>query len=274
MQKILAITDIHITEADKRIIGLDPLARFQQVLDAALHDHPDAAALILMGDLTHHGRPAQYERLAAALSDCPVPVISMVGNHDRRDAFLEVFTDAQITASSHVQAILDFPHHRVITLDTLDGPPYPPGHHSGRLCPERLAWLDDALVSAGDRIPLIFTHHPPFDTGIVGMDAIKLADGDKLLDRLAATPNAHLFCGHIHRTISGSVQGVPWTMFKSPCHQGALDLATPDSSLSLDEPGAYGLLLLHPSGVIAHSQDVGLDATIHVEGHSVSASEN
>jgi 3',5'-cyclic AMP phosphodiesterase CpdA len=180
----------------------------------------------------------------------------MLGNHDRRDAFLQVFDDAEKTDSGHVQTVLDLPRHRIITLDTLDGPPYSAGHHSGALCAKRHAWLSDALSNLDGRIPLVFAHHPPFDTGIPGMDMIKLKDGDALLDQLPPHPAAYLFCGHIHRTISGSTKGVAWTMFKSPAHQGVLDLKNPDSSLSVNEPSAYGVLLLTPEGVVAHSQDV------------------
>ncbi len=262
MQKIIVITDLHITRPDQNIIGLDPLARFEMVRDAALADHGDAAAMVLMGDLTHHGLPAQYERLRDALAPVPMPVVPMMGNHDRRDAFLNCFPDAPQTAHGHIQHVMDVGGHRIITLDTLDGPPYPAGHHSGLLCADRMGWLRTALESADGRIPLIFTHHPPFDTGIVGMDAIKLADGDALLNLLAAHPSTHLFCGHVHRTISGSSRGVPWTMFKSPCHQGVLDFDDVNSSLSIDEPPAYGLLLLAPNGVIAHSEDVGLKTQV------------
>ncbi len=262
MRKLIVMTDIHIVEAGQTIIGLDPLARFQTALTEALRDHPDAAALILMGDLTHHGRPDQYDRLATALAGLPIPLIPMIGNHDRRDAFLAAFPDAPQTPQGHVQAIRDIDRHRVITLDTLDGPPYPNWRHSGRLCADRMAWLRDALDGSAGRIPLVFGHHPPYLTGIAGMDLIPLVDGADLLDLLAGYAGAHYFCGHVHRTISGSTRGVPWTMFKSTCHQGALDLVTLDPSLSVDEPGAYGVLLLAPDGVIAHSQDVGIGGEV------------
>ena len=80
-----------------------------------------------------------------------------------------------------------------------------------------------------------------------------------LLDRLADA-GAHLLCGHVHRTISGQSRGVPFTIFKSPCHQAPLDLDSADSTLSTAGPGACGLLLLTAGGVIVHSEDVGLDA--------------
>lgn len=266
--KILVMTDIHITKAGVDIIGLDPLSRFQKVCDAALAEHSDAEMLILMGDLTHHGEIEENERLKSVLDTIPLRNVPMLGNHDRRDAFLSVFSNATVDRHGFVQNIIDLPEHRLITLDTLDGPPYPKGHHEGRLCEKRMAWLTDALDGAGDRTPLIFAHHPPFDTGIIGMDAIKLSNGKALLDLLAKYSGVHLFCGHVHRTISGQSRGVPWTMFKGPCHQGVLDLKTADSSLSIDEPGAYGLLLLSQDGVVAHSQDVDDGNSIHRDAHS------
>ncbi len=257
MQKLLVISDIHICKEGETIIGLNPLARFQQVLDTALTAHPDANALILLGDLTHHGFPEEYAQLAAALADVTIPVLPMLGNHDRREPFQAAFPNAPRMASGHVQMVHDLDHHRVILLDSLDGPPYPDKHHAGQLCDQRKAFLAQALETAEGRVPLIFIHHPPFNTGIAGMDDIKLADGDRLLGMLASHSPLHLFCGHVHRTISGTTSGVSWTIFKSSCDHGVLDLSTVDSSLSVDEPGAYGLVLLTKDGVVAHSEDVG-----------------
>lgn len=254
MIKIIVMTDIHITNEGSDIIGLNPLERFKEAYGAALHDHPDALSTILMGDLTHHGKVEQYQRLSDALLNSPIPVIPMLGNHDIRENFRKVFQNAPTDESGFVQSIIDLPDHRLITLDTKDGPF---GHHAGRLCPQRLAWLKAALEGTNGRIPLVFMHHPPFKTGIIGMDNINLKNGPEVLDIISQHRNAHLFCGHIHRTISGSTRGVAWTMFKSSCHQGVLDFQDPDSSLSVDEHGAYGLLLLTPEGVVAHSQDVG-----------------
>ncbi|WP_108814663.1 phosphodiesterase [Loktanella sp. Alg231-35] len=258
MQKVLFISDLHICAPGETIIGLDPAARLQAVLDATLADHADAAAMVLLGDLTHHGTAAEYQALKLLLAQIPVPVLPMLGNHDRRDAFLEVFPDASQSPAGHIQQVMDLGNHRIITLDSLDGPPYVAGHHSGKLCADRLAFLTAALETRGGRHALVCIHHPPFQTGITGMDRIMLADGRALLDLLASHGNLHLICGHIHRTISGNARGVPWTMFKSPCHQGVLELQTPNSHLSSNEPGAYGIALLADDGVILHSEDVGL----------------
>lgn len=251
--KLLVLTDLHLRERGETIIGLDPAARLRAVLDHALDHHGDADAMVLTGDLTHTGKGAEYAVLRHMLAEVPLPVLPMIGNHDRRAVFCAAFPDAPLSDGGFVQQIRDLDGHRIITLDSNDGPF---GHHAGRLCDQRMAYLRHALEEAGGRVPLVFIHHPPMDVGLPGMDAIKLENGAEMLALLAAHPKAALFCGHVHRTISGSAGGVPFTLFKSPCHQAPLDLETADSSLSIDEPGAYGLLLLTPEGVVAHSQDV------------------
>ncbi len=260
MEKIVVLTDLHLRAQGKTIIGLDTVARFQAVYRSICAQHSDARALILMGDLTHSGHADEYRILRDLLADCPIPVTFMMGNHDVRGAFDATFGDVPRTPHGHVQRVIDLDHHRIITLDTLQPDATP--HHAGTLCAHRLAWLDGALEGAGARMPLVFAHHPPHAVGLPGMDAIALTNGNALLDRLRGA-GAHLFCGHVHRTISGQAAGVPFTMFKSPCHQAPLDLINADSTLSIDEPGAYGVVLLTDGGVIAHTQDVGLSSTVY-----------
>lgn len=258
MHKILFLSDLHLCAAGETIIGLDPTARTKAVLEAAMADHADADAMILLGDLTHHGEIAAYRALQNLIADLPMPVVPMMGNHDRRDAFVQVFTTAPKTAEGHIQHVFDIGNTRIITLDSLDGPPYDDTHHAGRLCPARMDFLEDALRARDGKQALVCIHHPPFDTGIIGMDKIKLAEGDKFLDTLARYGNLHLICGHIHRTMSGTNRAVAWSMFKSPCHQGVLDLKSANSHLSSNEPGAYGVALLMDDGIVVHSEDVGL----------------
>lgn len=261
MTKLLILTDLHITEAGQTIIGLDPLARLQSVLSAAVEAHPDAAFVLMMGDLTHHGTSTQYARLREVLETCPIPVLLMIGNHDRRATFRAAFPDTPATDQGFIQQVVDFPHHRLILLDSHDGGDHPDGFRSGLLCPDRLAWLDAALAGSGDRLPIVACHHPPFSVGLPGMDAIRLQNEEALLSRLA-DHGAYLLFGHIHRTISGTAKGVGWSSFKSPCHQAPIDFVTADSGLSIDEPGGYGIALLdRPAQITIHHVDVGLETT-------------
>lgn len=259
LDKIIILTDVHLRAGGKTIIGLDPLARFDEAYQAAITAQPNAKALIIMGDLTHSGHAEEYEALRGRIADCPIPVTLMLGNHDTRAHFIDAFPGAPCTDAGHVQRIIDLPKHRIITLDTHDSAADP--LHSGFLCADRLAWLDAALAGCEGRQPLVFAHHPPCPVGFPAMDGIPLRNGADLLDRLRGT-GAHLFFGHIHRTISGQAGGVPFTCFKGTCHQMPFDLTGFDSTASTDEPAAYGLLLLTDSGVIAHSEDIGLDAQV------------
>lgn len=263
MDKVIVFTDIHLLAQGGTIIGLDPVARFEQGLAHALDHHPDASRIVIAGDLAHTGHPDEYAQLRQSLSGCPVPVSLMLGNHDSRTPFLKTFPDSPITEAGFVQHSVDLGTTRLILLDTLDEDA--PDLHSGYLCDHRLDWLEAELASAaaaGQRA-IVFTHHPPILTGFNGMDSIGLRNRAELIDRLARYNNVvQIVSGHIHRTISGSAAGIPVAMFKSPCHQMPMILSDDEHSLSVDEPGAYGVLLLHEDGVIVHSEDFTLPPSV------------
>ena len=180
----------------------------------------------------------------------------MVGNHDRREALLEVFPDLPRSPGGFLQRALSFPGWDLLTLDTLDGPPYPAGHHAGRLCDARLAWLDARLAEAANRQVLVMSHHHAVPSGLPGMDRIALQEPEVLLDRLRRHGRALLVSGHIHKTISGVHRGLPWAVLKSTCHQAPLDLADTDSSSSIDEGAGYGVILLGNDGATVHCEEV------------------
>lgn len=257
MQKIIVFTDIHLVPDGETIIGLDPFARFMLGLSHALEHHPDAARIVLCGDLAHNAAEAEYTRLRQALEGCPLPVSLMLGNHDRRSPFLAVFPEAARMETGHIQHHVDIGGHRLICLDTLNEEAE--DTHSGHLCPARLEWLDRTLTDAAERRVIVFTHHPPIDTGFQGMDWIGLKNRVDLIARLRVHGNVEqIVSGHIHRTIQGSASGIPVAIFKSPCHQMPMALGYQDPSLSIDEPGAYGILLLTDEGVIVHTEDFTL----------------
>lgn len=157
MEKLLVFTDLHIK--DGTIIGLDPITRFKAALTHALNNHADAQGIVLMGDLTHGGTNDEYELLQPILADVALPITYMMGNHDRRDVFLQVFPKATLDNGGFVQSSFDIGDWRVITLDTLDGPPYPDDLHSGRLCKDRLAAYQP--VGTGKRQTCCLVYTPP-----------------------------------------------------------------------------------------------------------------
>ncbi len=144
---------------------------------------------------------------------------------------------------------------RLVALDTLV-----PGESGGRLCAERLAWLETRLAERPERPTFVFMHHPPFATGIASMDAMGL-DG---IDALAAVIRRHLqveriACGHLHRTIVRRFAGTVACTCPATAHQIALDLPPAQRLAAVMEPPAC---LLHlwmgdTDGLVTHVSLIG-----------------
>jgi 3',5'-cyclic AMP phosphodiesterase CpdA len=82
---------------------------------------------------------------------------------------------------------------RLVALDTLI-----PGESGGRLCAERLAWLDARLAEAPGRPTVVFMHHPPFVTGMRKMDEMGLDGTDGLAAVIRRHPQVErIVCGHL-----------------------------------------------------------------------------
>ena len=265
MQKLLVFTDLHLFPKGDTLIGLDPGARLAQGLAHATERHPDAARIILTGDLTHNADPPEYAYLRQILNTQSMPVALMVGNHDRRAPMLAEFPQTPTTAQGHVQQVIDLGGDRLILLDTLNEAAA--DTHSGLLCEARLHWLEARLTEAPDKRCVLFTHHPVFATGFKGMDWIGLKSIPELSALLARHQNvAQVVSGHIHRTIQGAINGIPAAVFKSPCHQMPMALGYQDPRLSVAEPGAYGIVLLTDDGIVIHTEDFtlpDLDSTLY-----------
>lgn len=250
--KLLCFTDLHVKGEGETILGIDPLARFEDALSHALAHHPDAERVILMGDLVNSGKPEEYARLAPVLARCPLPVTLMPGNHDDRAAMAEVL-GAERDRNGFLQSWFETETHRVICLDTVFGERFLSFAALGQLCEKRLAWLARALET--EKPVLLVAHHPPMRVGFPGMDEIRLRDDEALARVIAGTTVQHILCGHLHRTVSGHWRGIGFTVFKSTCHQMPLALESKGLSLSTDEPGAYGIVLLGEEGIVVHSED-------------------
>jgi 3',5'-cyclic AMP phosphodiesterase CpdA len=255
---VAQITDMHVSTTDSRA---DRVFRTAEHLERAV-DHlnglPRRPDLVLAtGDLVDHGGVEEYERLRAILERLAMPAYLIPGNHDDRANLRSAFPGHRYLGgdSGFIQyTIEDWPI-RLLALDTLV-----PGSGGGRLCVERLAWLDDRLREAPERPTLIFMHHPPFVTGIASMDAMGL-DG---IEALAAVIRRHpqverIVAGHIHRPIVRRFAGTVACTCPATAHQVALDLP-PEARLAMVmEPPACMLhaWLGEEQGLVSHVSAIG-----------------
>ncbi len=254
--KIITLTDIHILPEGKTLIGINPTTRLEQAIAHINRTQGDASLCIITGDLTHRGDMESYATLKRVLSGLTIPLKILVGNHDLRENFVGAFPENPVDENGFVQFAYDISGYRLIGLDPLNGPPYNyPESHAGFLCAKRLDFLREALAGAAGRPVVIFMHHPPFDTHFPGMDRIKLHNHEEFRLCLQGHDVRQIVCGHVHRSISISWNGIPATVYKSLVDQMPFDLVTVDSSLAIAEPPAYGVMLLNGDTVLCHTVD-------------------
>ncbi len=217
------LTDTHLVPSGHTLYALDPAARLATAIDVINADHPDIAFIMICGDLAHRGDRPSYEQLQSLASRSRIPVRLMMGNHDRRTPFREVFESAGDDGNGYVQWAESFEAFSLIALDTLNEEG---ATDAGLLCEKRLAFLRAALSSAPtDRPLLLFQHHPPFDIGLPSMDCIKLVSGAEELAVLSEIRKPdYLFLGHVHRPVGGHWHGMPFHIQRGLIHQVDFDL--------------------------------------------------
>jgi Icc protein len=253
---IAQITDFHIKARGKiayRVVDTASCLTQAVAAVAALDPAPDV--VVATGDLTDFGRPEEYELLRELLAPLPCPVYLVPGNHDEREAMRRAFAGGYLPANGFLNyAIDDYPL-RLVALDTVV-----PGEGGGRLCDERLGWLDRTLAAAPKRPTMIIMHHPPFSTGIAHMDRIGLSGAAEFAEVLARHPQVErVLCGHLHRSIQAHI-GVHAIASTAPstAHQVALDLRADGPSRFVMEPPGYQLHLWRSGiGVVSHTGVIG-----------------
>ena len=250
--KFIQITDTHLMPKGEILHGLDPYGRLKTCVEDIIRHHSDAELCVITGDLAHAANPDAYIDLRVCLSELPMPVYMLAGNHDCRRQLLAAFPDTSVDAHGFVQFGLDCSVGRFLMLDTVEE-----GKGWGSYCEKRLVWLRDALAEAWDRKVYLFMHHPPFDVGIPSVDRLGLgADGVKIGAALADHNNIrHLFFGHIHRPIAGSWRGIPYTTLRGTNHQVPLDFDAIEVVPKSHEPPAYAIVLLSDEQTTVHFHD-------------------
>lgn len=259
--KLIHLTDIHLTTPGQTIGGRDPNANFETALTHALARHPDVEAIVITGDLSDWGERADYERLRARIERLPVRVHLAIGNHDDREAFLQVFPELA-DANGHVQTRFALSAGTGVVIDT-----WGPQSHAGFYCEKRCAWLDAAL-SASEGPVFLFMHHHPVPSHVAPVDQIMLRDADAFGAIVAAHRQriAHIFFGHCHFAFSGSLHGVPFSCPRGTNHAGWADFTETKMLLGSDLPEAYAVAFAKGASITVQMVEFGYRGAPRIEG--------
>jgi 3',5'-cyclic AMP phosphodiesterase CpdA len=251
MTKIIHLSDLHMCPPGERVVGFDPAARLQAVIEAVNREHGDADLCVVSGDLTDRGDETSYHRLRALLAGLAVPVHLMLGNHDRRDAFRRVFPHAHDDGAGFVQAAIELGPQRLILLDTLDEA----RPSAGLLCPSRLAWLERELGARPAAPTMLFLHHPPFGLGVEYFREMLLENGDELEALLDHHPQViHAAFGHVHFATFGRASARSFSAARGTCHPIRPVLAGMVATY-VDRPPSYEIMLFEAGRVIVHHME-------------------
>ena len=141
-------------------------------------------------------------------------------------------------------------------LDSVD-----PGVHTGRYCAQRKAWLTGVLEASRDLPVYLFLHHAPFPIELPHIDSYVMQDSEAFGELVAPYDKfRHIFFGHVHRPVSGSWRGIPFSALRGTNHQSWLDFAARGISVCSLEPPAYAVIFLDRQRTVVHFHDY-LDAS-------------
>ncbi|MFE8643946.1 phosphodiesterase [Sphingomonas sp. NCPPB 2930] len=244
---LVQLTDLHIREPGRLAYRrIDTAAYLRATLAAVgrLVQPPDA--VVVTGDLTDFGRPAEYAYLRELLAPLPMPVYLMPGNHDDRANLRAGFPDhAYLGTGRFIQYTADIGDLRLVALDSVT-----PGHGHGTLCEARLDWLEATLEASRGRPVVVALHHPPFATLIGHMDRQGLLEGAARFEAIVARhPNVErIIAGHVHRAVDARFGGTIACTSPAPAHAVFLDLAEDAASQWVLEPAQFRILAQPAAG--------------------------
>lgn len=253
---IAQISDLHVQAAGQKAYGIVDTNGLLAAAIAQLNRlTPQPDVVIATGDLVDEGTPAEYAMLKTLLAPLKAPLYLALGNHDERTAFRQVFPELPyVPATGFIHyTIEDYPL-RLIVLDTLVA-----GEGYGDMDAPRLAWLTAQLAAQPQRPTVILMHHPPFATGLEGMDRLRCRGHAALAALIAQYPNVQrVACGHLHRSVQTAWAGTMGSVAPSVAHQVALKLTVDQPPAFVMEPPALQLHLWHgEAGLVTHTAYIG-----------------
>ncbi len=248
---LVQLSDLHLCDGAD---GAGPARRLEHAVRCVQALRPRADAVLLSGDLADVPSSAAYERAHELLAPLGLPVYAIPGNHDDRDLLRHRFGPVPAPAGAPVRLAVHCAGLRLVGCDSTR-----PGSEGGALGDEQLDWLEHTLASEPDIPTLLALHHPPVLTGVRSMDAIALAEPDRIA--LEALLGRHpqvqaVTCGHVHTAMTTCFAARPLLVCPSTNSALRLDLRPRDDLPFAVAPNPLGFAVhaLVDGRLVSHVQ--------------------
>jgi Icc protein len=238
--RLIQFTDTHLSgDPASSLRGVVCLPALQAAVADAAHRCSRPDGILITGDLVQDD-PQGYRWIRHVFGGSKVPVMCLAGNHDLPDQMRIELARAPF----HVGGEIDLGHWTIVLLDTWI-------EHSadGRIGPQQLARLREALLAHHHRHVLICLHHHPINIRSEWLDRVGLEDSAEFLAIVREHANVRgVLWGHVHQSMDSFEHGVRFMATPSTCAQfapGSRDFAIDD------RPPGYRVLELMADGSIA-----------------------
>ena len=202
---IAHLSDLHVLR-DYRgsMVDRDPLNQpippetyFRTALRRAVAAQPDL--IVLTGDLVHEGTEEDYQYLKDILEQerKGIPVLPVLGNHDRKASFYRGYLGQERTGRYYGKYELG--GYRFLFLDTATE-----GDGCGTIPDEQVQWLEVELKTPAAQGTILLGHHP-----LASQQAWFHTDYSEKFRRILQESDVFAYlCGHAHYAETRTILGI------------------------------------------------------------------
>jgi 3',5'-cyclic-AMP phosphodiesterase len=237
---LVQFTDQHLFGDPARALrGVVTLPSLRATLWAARDDIAACDAILVTGDLVQDD-PGGYVHFCAEFASLGKPVLCIPGNHDD----LPAMRTALSLPPFQLGGVYDAGGWRTILLDSTV-----PGETGGALSAAGIAFLEEALATAGGRHVLVCLHHHPLPMHSRWLDTVGLANAAEFIPVLKRFDSVRgVLFGHVHQALDTQWEGLRMIATPSTCSQ--FKPLSDDFAVD-NQPPAWRTLALHADGRLA-----------------------
>lgn len=243
------VSDIHVSENYSYVYNRN----YTRMVRDVIRSMPDAQVLMIDGDVTNNGKPAEFKILGRLLSQFQdqIPQYLLLGNHDlalnRGEWGAQLYNFLSYTKMPGVYYDFWLGGIRFLCLGSQES--VETDDVSASLLEDQLEWLSEKLEGAQDADPdapiFVFLHQPLQNT-VTGSEDSTILQNDQLAEILSRYPQAILFTGHTHAALDAGK--VLWDGGKdrfSAVHSGSVSSLwdfSEESAAGGPDTGAKGIM--------------------------------